>query len=573
MSVYKPFKPQDYAVVPFNAHKQYDFTSASAATNKVTYFATNWDYDSPVDEYTNDVIKYNQIEHLFYRNYLTDISNKFGDINYLKHKRSLYEKANILSIPTGLYGHKIKPGSFLLSSFGKSIVDDTYGNLIIEGTNVDDYITDPRSTLLNIGSVNGFKKYDLNIHDTFIEGIYYKKGQKRVNTLNLYNTPSDKYEYDDSYFLNKIYYKDIEFKPFYFNSTDTTKTLTNIDFNGLTSEVKIYHDDKFNFNSGDDFSIEFWIEPFLLLEPTTRHIIGKSTSKTSILNPTTEPTTSYPLKDITAESQFPFEVFLQYDGTAATPHLNFNRSNGNTTTSLSSDIPTGIPSHVVCRYSSSKMDIFINGASTVEGVEDSEGIYQNNANIYIGNKGNNSNYFTGSLSQVKIYNKAITQTQITNHYNSINGSPYIGNIFYSNGLITITHPKYNEVLNSRAEGIGGMIIDDEDIETNTFTVGSDRSFGIDKLSFQGSHLIYENEYKCTIDEHEFNHTLNPSARKRKTIKNDELANFTTGSLFKPYITTIGLYNENNELLVVGKLGQPIRTSNETDTTFIVRWDT
>ena len=48
--------------------------------------------------------------------------------------------------------------------------------------------------------------------------------------------------------------------------------------------------------------------------------------------------------------------------------------------------------------------------------------------------------------------------------------------------------------------------------------------------------------------------------------------FTTGSYFKTHITTIGLYNEQNELLVVGKLGQPIRTSNETDTTFIVRWD-
>jgi len=52
-----------------------------------------------------------------------------------------------------------------------------------------------------------------------------------------------------------------------------------------------------------------------------------------------------------------------------------------------------------------------------------------------------------------------------------------------------------------------------------------------------------------------------------------MADFATGSLFKPYITTIGLYNENNELLVVGKLGQPIKTSNETDTTLIVRWDT
>ena len=34
-----------------------------------------------------------------------------------------------------------------------------------------------------------------------------------------------------------------------------------------------------------------------------------------------------------------------------------------------------------------------------------------------------------------------------------------------------------------------------------------------------------------------------------------------------------LYNENNELLVVGKLGQPIRKSSKTDTTFIVRYDT
>ena len=53
----------------------------------------------------------------------------------------------------------------------------------------------------------------------------------------------------------------------------------------------------------------------------------------------------------------------------------------------------------------------------------------------------------------------------------------------------------------------------------------------------------------------------------------ELANFTTSSYFKPYVTTIGLYNENNDLLVVGKLGQPIRMSDETDTTFIMRWDT
>ena len=93
-----------------------------------------------------------------------------------------------------------------------------------------------------------------------------------------------------------------------------------------------------------------------------------------------------------------------------------------------------------------------------------------------------------------------------------------------------------------------------------------------KVQFQGSHLIWEHEYQCTIDEHEFNDTLNISARKIKSADSYELADFATSSLFKPYVTTIGLYNEENELLVVGKLGQPVRASNETDTTFIIRWD-
>mgnify|MGYP004468889187 CR=1 FL=1 len=67
--------------------------------------------------------------------------------------------------------------------------------------------------------------------------------------------------------------------------------------------------------------------------------------------------------------------------------------------------------------------------------------------------------------------------------------------------------------------------------------------------------------------------MNISARKIRSKESDELADFATGSLFKPYITTIGLYNEDNELLVVGKLGQPVRASNETDTTFVIRFDT
>ena len=66
-TVYKKFTPQDYSIIPFNAHKQYNFTSASAALNEVTYFNTQWD-SAPISSYNSGSVKYNQIDHLFYRN-------------------------------------------------------------------------------------------------------------------------------------------------------------------------------------------------------------------------------------------------------------------------------------------------------------------------------------------------------------------------------------------------------------------------------------------------------------------------------------------------------------------------
>ena len=131
MSIYKKFTAQDIATVPFNAHKQYSFTSASAASHKITYFNTSWTsesislYSSASAVYggdTKNIIKYNQIDHLFYKNFKGDIGNKFGNIHYLNQRRDLYEKANILSIPAGLYGFEVKPSTFLLENNGFTLV-------------------------------------------------------------------------------------------------------------------------------------------------------------------------------------------------------------------------------------------------------------------------------------------------------------------------------------------------------------------------------------------------------------------------------------------------------------------
>ena len=48
--------------------------------------------------------------------------------------------------------------------------------------------------------------------------------------------------------------------------------------------------------------------------------------------------------------------------------------------------------------------------------------------------------------------------------------------------------------------------------------------------------------------------------------------FVTESYFSPYITTIGLYDEAQNLLAIGKLAQPLPSSPTTDTTILINID-
>ena len=150
----------------------------------------------------------------------------------------------------------------------------------------------------------------------------------------------------------------------------------------------------------------------------------------------------------------------------------------------------------------------------------------------------------GNLSQIMIWDKALTPLEIINVSQSITGTYPIGNIFYDNGFAVVTHPNY----------------------INSFS-------NLASLKYKNSVLITENEYHCSVNENEFNSTNNLTIRKIPSIYNDEIANFATGSDFKPYVTTIGLYDDDANLLAVGKLGQPVKMSDETDTTFVIRFDT
>ena len=536
-TVYKKLTAQDIAVVPFNAHKQYNFDSGSASSNSVNVFRSRWTSES-IDLYSSastsyglpadsiNAVKYRQLDHLFYKDFKRDISNRFGNNHYLNQKRELHENVNILSIPAGLYGFEVKPSTLFLSSSIYKVVDDSNGNLIVSGTNLDNFETDIRSNLLNIGPVKGFKKYDLNTYEGHLSyndyspSTVYRNGSLRVNRLSSYNTPHFGDEFDDSYYFNLLKYSNVNFsKKTLFDSS----SFSGIDFDGFQSELMLGHDEKFNFNKGDDFTINFWANADWFGEegigemkvgeenPIFRvgegyescYLISKSTTRTVIPSETTltgtpvnlHKTGSLQSKDIPSRPQYPFEVFVK-NSTSNSPLLFFRRSDGDITTTVSSSFTTSSMQQVSCRVSSSEMKIYINGvASGTTAIDQSINQTQNQANIYIGNKGGNTSFLTGSLSQINIFDKALSDTQVLNHYSSSNGSPYVGNVFYQNGLATITHPQYQVVLG----GIGDFVVGE------SFTVGENH---ITQLKFQGSHLIYENEYQCTVDEYEFNDTTN-----------------------------------------------------------------
>lgn len=126
--------------------------------------------------------------------------------------------------------------------------------------------------------------------------------------------------------------------------------------------------------------------------------------------------------------------------------------------------------------------------------------------------------------------------------NLLSGSSNIGNIIYTHGLAIVT----NQLLSSGS------------VTTTNVT-----------CSFSSSYTIYEAQYKCTIRENEFNATLNPSAQLSGS---GQLANNVTGSYFTPYVSTVGLYDENQNLLAIGKLAQPLPTSATTDTTILINLD-
>jgi hypothetical protein len=174
--------------------------------------------------------------------------------------------------------------------------------------------------------------------------------------------------------------------------------------------------------------------------------------------------------------------------------------------------------------------------------------YINNTHaVHIGGYGINSDNLTGVLDEIRVFNTALTSTQVGYLSDRTEGGTFlqtanVGNVFGKQGLVVISSAdyRYNNILNSAYTS-----------------------------SYRSTLTSYELSALTRLDAGDFNLSLNHTLTRDNNIT---YQNFVTGSSFMPYITTIGLYDDAGQLLAIGKLAQPIKKRNDVDMNFVVRID-
>jgi len=198
----------------------------------------------------------------------------------------------------------------------------------------------------------------------------------------------------------------------------------------------------------------------------------------------------------------------------------------------------------------------------------------------------NSDTDTYNLVQIDLELGIITFAQ-TLDFNGLSiGNIKYGNVFYSDGILVL----------------------DTTLGVNTYT-----------LEYRSTQTIYENEILITAKAGEFNYSQNPSAvnvllsgsyefettkitnsSPSKTVKIKEILDIErknyysgsvgsisgswddyfnsssidpTGSYLTTYITTIGLYDDNGDMVAVAKLPKPVKNLPDYDINFLIRFDT
>jgi hypothetical protein len=585
-SVFKQIKSNDITVKPFKAYKNWTVTNTDySSSGYVALQAIHTTEKTPIGsvESANDptnsfdgsyqAVVWKSLDHMYYR-FPYDPARTNELCNREKVTKFLFVSASTVAFPYLKTGEQVKPGSVIIASSGSygvcTLYDDTNGNICDSDINTSSFA--PKKHLVAYwGFNNEFRRFRFSQGNSNTQELFF------YNSTNVGNIEENKIEFESNAFTPefKSDIKNVSFKPgmiFYDPAYGSVNTGLQAEFTGDGYIVTDNHD-SYNFGHCDEFAISCWVQLPISQSVTSsneNYIVSKrGVVGELVYDKTTAKIATYELNKPYANFPFQIAVYNQSATNGKARKLVCKRSDGINTTELTSSavISSTQHTHILYQKTGSNMQLYINGTLNGTVTDTVNGSVSNTAKLIFAAMNKSGSYgLSGSLDEVRIYNTALTQDQISSlsNYNYLSGSAYqtnvVGNVFYKFGQCVVSSviPKYQEIF----------------APTQDYW----------NVKYRSTHTVYEHETFLTVPMDTFNVTMNPTATYKLPAGtsahcNDSVApepgdailpDFT-GSL-RPYITSIGLYNENGELLVIGKLAQAIQKRDDVDMNFIIRYD-
>ena len=146
----------------------------------------------------------------------------------------------------------------------------------------------------------------------------------------------------------------------------------------------------------------------------------------------------------------------------------------------------------------------------------------------------------------------------------------VGNLYYQAGVALLS---------------GGLVFDDAFAANDTTADGAQTFHSLatgsvineisdglrnklTNVSFNNTTELNSTIYFCRVNHNDFNYSSNPTYLTGSKLRVKTMASDAPVS----YLTTVGLYSADNELLAVAKLSEPLRKSADTELTLRVRLD-
>ena len=521
---------------PFKAHKRYEVTNVNHSSSFeisvlrgisdngiLTEVSTSVSGEIAVDTFLTSsggvTFELNSIpQHIIWNSINSTFFKRRNDVR-------LYDTASVVSIPQNKFGNGIKPKSVLVSdnsdypdstiSLSDQKVDTEYGLLIANELTSSTFIKSS-DVVLNLSLDGQFKDYS-SYENRIIGG---------------------KFSFVDGGNIGKV-----------------------VALTDRTQSIRVRHSSNFNkLNKNDEWALSFWarIPEQGITGREIFSLVQKRNAYTFIDDAGLEQSQS------NGTGQYPFDLsFYSEEHASLAGQLFLRASDGKYTINISSSnaYNDGNLHHYVVNKKDSEIALYVDGDKEVSASYEFRGNVNNDRDILIGSRDvlNSEANFSGSIAQLRIHKTSLTDDEISSLAdNASSGSALqkkeVGYVFYKQGMIITTdpRPRYQNIF----LGNGDWEYTDRDYE----------------LNYRATKQVEEVSILCEVKRDEYNVSSNPSLRIAATDEDNRLKNMVTGSDFRPYITQIGLYNDNGQLLAIGKLGSPLKKRRDVDVTINVKFD-